>query len=935
MSAIKHALQRDVFTPIGERLLGVVHTAKASGKKKKSSFLCASVTIERPVAVYISKIKKQEKGESYKKQKVWQLKELKVVNGKEDKDNTEFDLQFEKNFKWSATSVAEKQTFLSCLWKLCHRYLPRPQKPAFVNVSQSLLEVSVTGSEDSRGNVAAVGPDEDALEDYQALTEQEELDLEKMISECEYAISDAEAFATSLSKDLSVLDGQNIHSIMGSEAQVNELMLLLDNALSEVINIESRLDEYDLMVGNIASQMGQMKNQESFIQITNKNHGRLLEELDKLVMQLDLSKGHIKALREADLGKDSGIEACTSAADALQQAMEVELPIGLSKLQAVAEQQKLFDSLRQMFAKRLHDHMSTLFVKQGSEHPGSSLARQSSNLLLPKHFPYHRDLLPFKDLILWLKLADKTKYIQLCTIYTKNLSKLYTQEIKDFMTTAKQRFIQEAALDGDVGAAALKASSSLTLNIPSSEKSPHKSLNKKLSSSIRNLSGSQKSLNKEKKKVFGSTQNLSVKAVGKKLKFGHKKRGLAGSRESLATSDFELSDRHKFSTTFREVLNELEPTCQDEERFLTKFFHLNVESSDTMLPGGSDDEEDDTEVGIHRRRKYQEVQVTKEIRQDDAIWRMMTELFSIVESQLTLLVAFGEELDPLNSLNMLVVIGQRVTQAQQDNDGSFLAKMLGNCLIEVKRNFDNFIKLKISAVEEAHVGKGKKYGILPFVQDFEDFVELAESIFRDSERRSDIDKAYKELTKAVLAAIDRVAADSPKIPPEVVKFENYHHLLNCLSSLKIACLEQDKRDVKSRYSDNLQNFVTAMLGRPLEKLSSFFEGVEQVMASGVRAEEVGFQLKFSKQELRKCIKEYSGKDVKKGLESLYHKIVKYTTEYDNRLLQVVWQHMQEEFVRQYKHFEDLISKCYPDSEIKLEFTIENVLLYFSSIAITQ
>lgn len=50
------------------------------------------------------------------------------------------------------------------------------------------------------------------------------------------------------------------------------------------------------------------------------------------------------------------------------------------------------------------------------------------------------------------------------------------------------------------------------------------------------------------------------------------------------------------------------------------------------------------------------------------------------------------------------------------------------------------------------MGKGKKYGILPFVQDFEDFVELAESIFRDSERRSDIDKAYKELTKAVLAA---------------------------------------------------------------------------------------------------------------------------------------------------------------------------------------
>lgn len=45
-------------------------------------------------------------------------------------------------------------------------------------------------------------------------------------------------------------------------------------------------------------------------------------------MQLDLSKGHIKALREGDLSTDSGIASCFSAAEALQQAMDVELPIG-------------------------------------------------------------------------------------------------------------------------------------------------------------------------------------------------------------------------------------------------------------------------------------------------------------------------------------------------------------------------------------------------------------------------------------------------------------------------------------------------------------------------------------------------------------------------------------------------------------------------------
>lgn len=50
-------------------------------------------------------------------------------------------------------------------------------------------------------------------------------------------------------------------------------------------------------------------------------------------------------------------------------------------------------------------------------------------------------------------------------------------------------------------------------------------------------------------------------------------------------------------------------------------------------------------------------------------------------------------------------------------------------------------------------------------------------------------------------------------------FENYHDLLDCLSTLKIASLEQEKRDVKTRYSNNLESYVTGLLGRPLEKLS--------------------------------------------------------------------------------------------------------------------
>lgn len=42
---------------------------------------------------------------------------------------------------------------------------------------------------------------------------------------------------------------------------------------------------------------------------------------------------------------------------------------------------------------------------------------------------------------------------------------------------------------------------------------------------------------------------------------------------------------------------------------------------------------------------------------------------------------------------------------------------------------------------------------------------------------------------------------------------------------------------------------------------TFFDGVQARVASGVKASEVGYQLAFSKQELRKVINQYPGSTV--------------------------------------------------------------------------
>ena len=56
-----------------------------------------------------------------------------------------------------------------------------------------------------------------------------------------------------LSRELSVLDGDNIHSMMASEEAVDNLMLLLTSSIQEVEVLESRLNQYDEFLEHIRS----------------------------------------------------------------------------------------------------------------------------------------------------------------------------------------------------------------------------------------------------------------------------------------------------------------------------------------------------------------------------------------------------------------------------------------------------------------------------------------------------------------------------------------------------------------------------------------------------------------------------------------------------------------------------------------------------------
>jgi len=276
------------------------------------------------------------------------------------------------------------------------------------------------------------------------------------------------------------------------------------------------------------------------------------------------------------------------------------------------------------------------------------------------------------------------------------------------------------------------------------------------------------------------------------------------------------------------------------------------------------------------------------------------------------------------------VLSRRISSYQDTS--SYFSILYGALLISVKRIFDEKMKIMENAFANVKVAKRSKVGILDTIQQFQSLAKTADAIFGKSERRNDLDKWYEKLADAVVAGIN-IVSESPnsKSPCTVVRFENFHQLYSTLSELKIECLDRRRKAVKAMYLENIDLYVREHMGRPLDRIQSFFEQIERRIDAGVRPEEVGYEQHSNRMELKRVVALYPSKEIRRGIENLYRKVEKHLCP-ESPLLQVVWHNIQDEFLKQIKHYEGLISECYPSSRPELGVSIPNVLHFFSDIA---
>lgn len=117
---------------------------------------------------------------------------------------------------------------------------------------------------------------------------------------------------------------------------------------------------------------------------------------------------------------------------------------------------------------------------------------------------------------------------------------------------------------------------------------------------------------------------------------------------------------------------------------------------------------------------------------------------------------------------VLVRLSQHVMSAQ--DTGSFLSMTFASALIQVKRAFDKFMQAQLQSILcDTKVNRRNKCGILPYVENFEPFARIAEKIFKNSDRKVDLEKWYTKLVNTMFEAIVIHSRDHHKTPQEVIK----------------------------------------------------------------------------------------------------------------------------------------------------------------------
>ncbi|KAI8903121.1 exocyst complex component Sec3-domain-containing protein [Gorgonomyces haynaldii] len=834
-------------------------------------------------------------------------------------------LNISKQYYWYFETLEQRTEFLDHLLK-CYQKQGKPL-PILVGFDEELIAEQVKAfrlapkpleadKKEAPVSQLLLTPFEEEQIAQKTVEELPQIDLDLMLNDFNWQASgDAAALEERLITELQALEAANVHDIIQSEERANAIVEQIEKSLQDLGTIEQWLLKYTKLLQAMGQDVHQIEAQNKGMQVVTNNQKQLLLEIETLLQSLRVPSFIVEILQNEPLDIADGIKECERAVDRVMDILHLKLD-SLQDMQAVKERLGVAQEHCNQFASRFHQHLTQFFSQQADLYLQDKLrASQRGALKLYAHEQLENKLFKFKKLMNWLKENDTRKHYDLQMSYVSEMGRCYNREISEFLEVLKNNHIAKKSQQEE--------NDFLFVN---QQVSVSSAATNALKSAIRTQ----------------ATERLGIKQKLESLKIGKRKEEEITPRQrqgSIGSVDSQQEDKMSPDEALGHALLKLASIMVREQNFMMDFFRIVKKQEESPL------EPEPEDIGsVDSLRKWQDALIQphhmfKDPKAEKRIHELLTILFSLdtLKDTLSNLIDLGLKYDQSNAVGMMVHI-EFYLRDYQNTCHVFVVNLYEQLHKQAQQAFDKFVSDQIKAIEETKVTTKKRTGVLQAFKTFPKFVDRMERMLSnwDGNARKTVDKAYASLIRCMFDALNTLAQqagqddEKDSLNVHILTVENTHHFFSELRARKVSSLEESVKQAKLMYDVNLESYCNVVIRKPLGKLVDFFDGVESLLKTQL-AHEISFHVQYSKNSLRDLIKKYPGREIKKALEVIYKRVDKHYSE-EEGLLQVVWRGIQEEFTRMLRRYEELIAKCYPESNLRLDFTMEELLGYFSELA---
>ena len=712
------------------------------------------------------------------------------------------------------------------------------------------------------------------------------------------------------------------------DEKIKDLGKAFDRVIEQCEELDGLLTLYSHELDTLRDDVEYIEAQSQGLQVQTANQKLLQVELQGLLSTLTISPSSLRALHEAPLDTDRGVESVEQVLLILYQAMlkidpnirqnrlrhanaiptdrsgiGVYADTELGQMRAVREKKEEYQEEISAFLKRLsHFLVDTFrFVEQQTnealEHTRSTTANGLDNRTYEES---RHHLWIHSALLLFVREVNSYEWKTLIGQYV-NIKNAYQEQFREHAMALKKTARKPTGEEAEV-------------LFTATEK-------EKIDEGITSRSLTMKR-KKTSKIAAGARYPLDQKQDGK-------------------LDGFEVFDK---------VLNEQTKVMAEEQNYIVAFFHLSSQSHNDFA-----DVVTTNRSPAQRRMPNLGTMLSYEPDREIAkiIQQAMESMYSFWPADLHSLVDWTLSTDPLQGIGILRSI-ELCSAKYEETNQEYITGILRNIHERISGLFHRFVETQLTAIEETKVRVSKRKGIISFMRAFPAFSAVVECMLpaqaghESLEVRFIVNEAYGKINKAMWESLTFIAKEPSQggaaggiVDPEDKEALNYHillienanHYIEEVETHSNVVLEEWKEKAQHEFHTHCSHYVEAVIRRPLGKWLEFLESTETLLKSNETSPtNVASKPSHSRSTAKKLLAQFDLKEVRKGVETLKKRIEKHFGDADeptlsNGLIEHVFHESSSRYGAAHDRMQAIIDTVY-DGELKIDWRKEEVATLF-------